>query len=438
MKRTIVCCVLLIAVCFTLVACDINNINSSEAVILKASSYAGQSKAYDGTLTGSVQEFCADISLPTMNLAGENENTAISPISIYFALAMASECASGDTRAEILDVLGIDHATLLANIKNLCILMNEYYVYDKDEEGTQGKNGEITTANAVWLDDSVQYNKDCLDTLANNFNASSYHADFANDNRHANDLMRAYAKEQTHGLIDKDFNLDSTTLFTLINTLYLKEVWNLFGDDKTMTKDTVQFTQSDGNVVEKKMLYDGYITRKKHNGENFSSYYVSTYHGYRIYFMLPNIGIGANEIMTKENILETLNASYYQVGNSDLDNKIMYETNCIFPEFSAKYDNNISPVLMAMGMQKAFSSNADFSNLLNGNSSIATVQHVTDLTVDKKGIEGAAVTAIVAPTSIAPDEYTVIRETFEVNRAFGYIITNSENIPIFSGAIHSI
>lgn len=439
MKRTIVCCALLIVMCFTLVACNVDSeVNSSDALIVKAPQYANLGKQYDHALTNSVQEFCADISLPAMNLTSEYENTAISPISIYFALAMASECASGDTQSEILDVLGIDHDTLLANIKNLCVLMNEYYLCYTSEERETTKNAEIITANSVWLDDNTNYNIDCLNLLANNFNASSYHVDFANDTEKANELVRAYVKEQTKGLIDKDFQMDANTVFALINTLYLKEVWNIFGDDCIVTKDTISFTQSDGRTIEKQMLYDGYMPRRKHEGENFSSYYVSTYHGYRIYFMLPNIGIGANEIMTKQNILETLNASYYQKDVTNPENPIVYETCCRFPEFKAKYDNNISPVLMAMGMKKAFGSDADFSNLLNENASISKVQHVTDLTVDKKGIEGAAVTAIESATSTAPDEFIVIKETFDVNRSFGYIITNPDNIPIFSGAIHSI
>lgn len=425
--------------CFTLVACDINDINSNDAIIVKAPSYAEQSIAYDGTLTDYVQKFCAEISLPSMNLARENENTAISPISIYFALAMASECANGETRDEILDVLGIDHATLAANIKNLCVLMNEYYISNINEDGSMQKTGEIVTANSVWLDDSVKYNIDCLNTLANNFNATSYHVDFANDTERANELVRAYVKEQTNGLIDKDFNFRNTTICTLINTLYLKEIWDCFGDDKKMTDYTVAFTKGDGGIVEKNMLYDGYMQRRKHVGENFSSYYVSTCHGYRIYFILPDIGINANEIMTKQNILEALNASYYPTDKDDSYGGIdvVYETCCTFPEFSAKYDQDISDVLVAMGMKNAFGLNADFTNLLNTDASIASVQHVTDLTVDKTGIEGAAVTAIATDTS-APNEYYSIKESFVVNRAFGYIITNSDNIPIFSGAIHSI
>ena len=65
------------------------------------------------------------------------------------------------------------------------------------------------------------------------------------------------------------------------------------------------------------------------------------------------------------------------------------------------------------------------------------VQHVTDLTVDKTGIEGAAVTVVAdEATSVPPRE--TIYEDFVVDRAFGFLITDINNVALFSGAVNKL
>lgn len=435
MKKTAILIVLLITLCFTVVACDSgNDVVIQTALIKKSTMVENSQSAYGNQLISSTQEFCADLTLPSVQMGNDMTNTAISPISIYFALSMLAECANGSTRDEILDVLGVDYATLNANITNLCGGMNKSHI--NHESDSKEIYSMLSTSNSVWLDKNLTFNEDCLDTLANVYNASSYSVDFENENDLANELIGEYVKEQTHGLIDKDFQISTQTALALINTLYLKDVWNDFGVDCSMTDETVAFIQGNGSVVNKKMLVNDYNVRRKHVGKTFESYYVNTYSGYKIFFLLPNESISASQIMTKANVLEALNANYF---GRTAGNTITYKTMCRFPEFRATFDKELDYVLKSLGMQIAFTSSADLTNVLKENAYVETVLHVTDLTVNKKGIEGAAVTIIVNDTiSVGPDENTVVYETFDVTRAFGFILTDSNNIPIFSGVVNAI
>ncbi|MDE6060358.1 MAG: serpin family protein, partial [Clostridia bacterium] len=63
------------------------------------------------------------------------------------------------------------------------------------------------------------------------------------------------------------------------------------------------------------------------------------------------------------------------------------------------------------------------------------IQHVTDLTVNKKGIEGAAVTVIKGAMSSRPAE---IKLDFVIDKAFGFIITDRDNVTLFSGVVNKI
>jgi hypothetical protein len=60
------------------------------------------------------------------------------------------------------------------------------------------------------------------------------------------------------------------------------------------------------------------------------------------------------------------------------------------------------------------------------------------LEVNRKGIEGAAVTIIPGAGAPGPDEYEDVYVDFLVNKAFGFILTDPYNTIIFAGVIYSI
>ena len=132
----------------------------------------------------------------------------------------------------------------------------------------------------------------------------------------------------------------------------------------------------------------------------------------------------------------------------DEENKLQYFTRCLFPEFKAKYDSEINEMLSKnFGIENLFNDpgifpperSCDFSNLSDDECYCGSVRHITDLTVDKKGIEGAAVTVIAmdGATSAGP-EYQIIYEDFAVDKTFGFIITDSNDVTLFSGVIDKI
>ena len=57
--------------------------------------------------------------------------------------------------------------------------------------------------------------------------------------------------------------------------------------------------------------------------------------------------------------------------------------------------------------------------------------------MNKKGIEGAAVTYMAACGNAGPGEYTTVYEDFVVNKEFGFILTYSDSV-VFSGVITNI
>ncbi len=377
------------------------------------------------------EAFAASFAEKTYAAYGKTDNFTVSPISVYSALALAAECASGDTRTEILSALGVTYDQLRANYPELYRSLN---VTDERE----GKViSTLSLGNSVWLDEQLDYKQTCIDALSEYYQSYSYSADFKHDNDAANQAVRNFVKKQTKGLIDKDFLLSEETLFTLINTLYLKTVWNTDGEDLHYTGKTYDFKNSDGTTASVKLLQGHYCNGRVYEGKTFSSFFISAAGGYKVKFILPKDGYSLNDVFTAENIAEA-NAviDYLPI---DEQNGTEYYTRCFFPEFKCKYDESIVDILRdEFGIDLLFDKDrCDFSAMTDTPAYCKQVQHVTDLTVDKTGIEGAAVTVMeMAGTSCPP--FKRVYADFVLDRAFGFVITDWNNVALFTGAVNKV
>jgi serine protease inhibitor len=301
----------------------------------------------------------------------------------------------------------------------------------------------LKVSNSVWVDKSLTVKQNCLDLLANSFYCSSYLADFAGNNQGANQAIRSFVKKQTNNLIDKNFDLSTDTVFSLINTLYLKDIWAL-NDTLNETSETYTFTNHDGSEKTLKLLQGYYLDGRAYEAEQYSTFYTTTLSGYKLKFILPAEGFTISDVFTQENIA-TVNAltDYH---STDDQQKIRYVTRCLFPSFEASYDNNITKILQNdFAIRDLFDKNR--CNLLAfcdvpsqyDNIFCSKIQHVTKLTVDKKGIEGAAVTVESLDGVGAPlEEYTTTYLDFLLNKAFGFILTDRHNVTLFSGVVNTI
>src|SRR5699024_11815557 len=56
---------------------------------------------------------------------------------------------------------------------------------------------KLHLANAIYVNEGTQVNDSCLNTLASDYYCYSYAADFAGDNRAANEAVKNFVSEQT-------------------------------------------------------------------------------------------------------------------------------------------------------------------------------------------------------------------------------------------------
>lgn len=359
------------------------------------------------------------------------ENVAVSPVSVYMALALAAEASGGDTQAELLSALGVSYERLRSDFKLF------YRAVAAEYKSNSGQvSARAVPVNSIWINEGLEVKTERVQALATDYFCSSFAADFAGGNKSANAAVRDYVKKQTKGLIDVDFGLDEQTLFTFINTFYLKEVWNEHGDKLPWADGEYAFTSSDGKTQAVKLMRGYYSSGRVYEGESFTSFYAGTDHGYRLRFVVPKDGFSVSDTFTGENLALISNSEIYDP--YDHGNKLHYNTRCFFPEYKASYNGDVAPVLKDMGVQTMFTDECDFSPISDSPARVDKVQHVTELTVNRKGIEGAAVTVLPACGAAGPGEYEEVYRDFIVDRAFGYVLENYEGIALFAGIVNGV
>ncbi len=405
------------------------------ALLMKAA--AAESLSYEVSSSEDYQNYLSTVERFAEKLAPKlvkgtknSENAAVSPISVYMALSLAAECAAGDTREEIVHALGTTYETLSSQTANLYEGLN---AERKDERGKL--ISKLALGNSVWLQDGAEFKETCLESLSEKYFCHSYSADFANNNDEANKAIRKFVKEQTNGLIDQDFKLPDKTLFTLINTLYLKDAWNTFGEDLDFTEKAYDFRNADGKTTSQNLLQGNYESGRVFEDETFSHFYTRTYRGYTLKFLVPKDGHTAEEIFTEENLQKVAEADYRK---TDEEKNIKYYTRCLFPEFEAKFDKKIEDTLSELGIKKLFSNECDLSSFSGEPLRCSEVEHVTKLKVDRTGVEGAAVTIIAGEAGDAPPIWEKVYEEFVVDRAFGFVLTDPNGTTLFSGIVNHI
>ena len=436
--KKIISLILILTICFAISSCAVNPENYSLALAAKAMEVKHSDAKQEGyeDFIDKLDAFAAKLTYEVYADSNKQSNICISPVSVYMALALATECANGETRDEILNAVGVTYDEVKNFTKVLYGFSNREYYYTN-----MLNNKKILAfeelANSIWVDKNITLKEDGINNLANNFNCDLFSVNFKTSE--GEKAINAYIKEKTHGIIDSDIDLSPETLITLINTFYLKEVWNEDGDELKFTDKAYDFKNADGSVKNTKLLQGYYFNGNIYEGEGYTSFYTRTDHGFDIKFILPTDGHTLDEVFTSENIYNINNLGDY--GYIDEENKLLHHTRVFFPEYKASFDGDLAEILKNdFGINKLFDfEQCDFSNVTDEQLACDGVIHKCSIDVNDKGIEGAAVTVMPMAGAAGPlDGYEEVYHDYIVDRAFGFVITDSYGAVLFSGVVNSV
>ena len=166
--------------------------------------YEGYREGLDGFFVASIQEYLS---------ATEGKNRAYSPLNVFMALSMLAEITDGESRGQILELLGkTDIESLRQQAK---AIWNANYSDD----------GALTSvmASSVWLNEDVSFVQETMDSLAENYYASSFRG--AMGSPEFNAALQAWLNEQTGGLLEEqaaNVEMSPETILALATTVYFR------------------------------------------------------------------------------------------------------------------------------------------------------------------------------------------------------------------------
>lgn len=146
-------------------------------------------------------------------LSNTEGNANYSPLSLYFALALAGTGANGETQSQIFDLIGIsDNNELSAQCGNLYRLLY-----------TDHKITKLKIANSLWMDNNTVFNDSFVQNAAENFYASSYSVDFTDET--TGKAMGQWVSNNTNNTLAPNFQTSAEQILSIINTIYFYDEW---------------------------------------------------------------------------------------------------------------------------------------------------------------------------------------------------------------------
>ncbi|XP_004434428.1 PREDICTED: plasma serine protease inhibitor [Ceratotherium simum simum] len=347
--------------------------------------------------------------------AAPNQNIFFSPLSISMTLAMISLGARSNTKAQILQGLGLNlqggpeeelHSAFQQLLQEL----------SRPKEGLQ-----LSLGNALFINPTVHIQDTFLNAMRTLYLADTIPTNFG-DPVGAQKQINDYVAKETKGKIaDLVKDLDSTEIMVMVNYIFFKAKWETSFDHKSTQEQDFHVTSE--MVVRVPMMrheeqYYYLLDR------NLSCRVVGIpYQGNATaLFILPSEGrMGQVENGLNKKILRKWLKMF-----------IKRQLELYLPKFSIEGSYQLEKVLPKLGISDVFTSHANLSGISNhSNIQVSEMVHKAVVEVDESGTKAAAATGAIFTFRSA--RMSPLRIVF--NKPFlMLIVENMENI-LFLGKV---
>ena len=347
-------------------------------------------------------------------LSGEG-NRAYSPATVYMAMAMLAETTGGNSRQQILDLLGAESIEALRTQAGH--VWNAQYCDD-------GESISLL-ANSLWLDEAYRFKDPAVQNLVNHYYTSIFNGDLGTEEM--NEQLRTWLNSQTGGLLQdraKELELSEYAVFALASTIYFAAGWeNEFSPDKTA--DGV-FHCEDGDLttpfMNQSIQFGTY-----YRGSNFGAVRLNMSKG-GMWLILPDEGVTVEEVLAGDEYLTmTLNPHQWT-------NKNIVKINLSLPKFDISSQADLIDGMKKLGLSDVFNPHiSDFTPMTDADQlAVGKIDHTVRVAIDEEGVVAAAYTVIEIKDTGAPmpprDEIN-----FVLDRPFLFLVT--DDIPLFAGVV---
>ncbi len=347
----------------------------------------------------------------------DGQNRVYSPVNLYMALSMLAETTDGESREEILNLLGVNDMAALRT--KASAIWNANYCRD----------GAVTSilANSLWLNQNLSYKQSTMDTLAKTYYASSFQGEMGSD--FLNQELQNWLNEQTGGLLKEQasqIELEPETVLALASTIYFQAKWSSEFSESNTENGVFHGPDGDQNCDFMRQSSSGAY----YWGEHFSAVPKRLEESGRMWLILPDDGVSAEDLLSDDEVMKLLSSG------DEWTNRKNLMIHLSMPKFDVSSDLSLVEGLKALGIQDVFDPGAaDFSPMTEDADGIYVSQakHAARVMVDEKGCTAAAYTVMAMAGGAMPPDDEV---DFVLDRPFLFVITSEAGAPLFIGLVN--
>ncbi len=347
------------------------------------------------------------------------ENRVYSPLNVYMALAMLAELTEGNSRRQILDVLGTE--TMEGLRTQAQALWNANYCQD-------GVTASVL-ASSLWMREDMAYVEETMDRLKETYYASSYQGVMGS--AEYDEMLQDWLNEQTGGLLKEyvsDIRMDPETILALAATVYFKAKWEAEFSEEATSPET--FHGAEGDVICDFMHQsgnDGYYW-----GSKFSAIPQGFENGGKMWFLLPDEGV------TVEDLLADPETQSFLLAPQDWKDQKYVMIHRWIPKFDVSSKLELQDGLKELGVIDVFDPlRSDFSPMVKepveGGISVTKAEHAARVTIDEEGCTAVAYTVMMEAGGAMPPQEEV---DFILDRPFLFAITGATGQLLFVGVVN--
>jgi serpin B len=330
---------------------------------------------------------------------------------------MVGNGAAGQTETEMQQVLhttGLPSAVVNPAFKEL------------NQQLASRKDVTLNLANGIWFKQGFHLKSAIVADNKKFFQAELAGVDFANPQ--SAQTINQWANKQTQGKI-KDivqYPFDPLTRVILANAIYFKGKWvSPFDKSRTKPRD---FHLSSGTAKPAPMMAQNRECEYQETPD-FQAVQLPYEGGLQMQVFLP----------AKNSSPQKLLESFKAPGNWQSNIQPAFASRkgtLMLPKFKMEYAVGLNDSLKALGMKRAFGTDADFSAMADEPLFISEVKQKSYVEVDEKGTEAAAVTTVEWQTASIrrepPNRFEMI-----VDRPFLFVISDAASGSIlFLGVVN--
>ena len=367
-----------------------------------------RSESRKAALSG-LQDFFTEANAKFLSGSG---NTVWSPTNAYIGLAMVAELTEGNSRQQILELLGT------ASTIDLRTQVSAVW-----ETAYRDGNEVCQLANSLWLQKGLDYRQETMDTLSYHYYADVYQTNLKN----AGGAIGAWLNNHTGGFLKNatsNIRPPEGAVLALYSTLYFQAKWSDQFNAANNTRDTFHAPGGDKTVtyMNKKLA-----TMNYYYGDCFSAVALGLKNGSSMWFILPDEGYTPADVLADGQYMDMLL-------DNDWENFKYMKVNLSVPKFDVSGQQDLAKGLKEMGVTDVFDLNTSNFSAITSDTPIflTAANQAVRVQIDEEGVKAAAYIEFPGATSPAPPEEII---DFVLDRPFLFVISD-DFIPLFAGVVN--